>query len=99
MLTDIIWTHFPQIEMFSIDTGRLPEETYELLERLQRRYERRLRLVYPDARALETPRRAPGRQRLLRQPRGAPGMLPRAQGRALPPRDRRLPSLGDRRAP
>ena len=53
VLTDIIWSHFPQIEMFSIDTGRLPEETYALLERLQRRYGRRVRLVYPDARDLE----------------------------------------------
>ena len=34
VLTDIIWTHFPQIDVFSIDTGRLHEETYELLERL-----------------------------------------------------------------
>ena len=53
VLTDIIWTHLPQIDVFSIDTGRLHEETYELLERLQRRYQRRLRLVYPDAQALE----------------------------------------------
>jgi phosphoadenosine phosphosulfate reductase len=54
LLTDIIWTHLPQIEVFSIDTGRLPEETYELLERVQRHYQRRLRLVYPDAAALES---------------------------------------------
>src|SRR5215831_2500561 len=53
VLTDIIWTHLPQIDVFSIDTGRLHEETYELLERLQRHYQRRLRLVYPDAQALE----------------------------------------------
>ena len=53
VLTDIIWTHLPQIDVFSIDTGRLPEETYELLERLQRRYQRTLRVVYPDAAALE----------------------------------------------
>jgi phosphoadenosine phosphosulfate reductase len=53
VLTDIIWTHFPQIDVFSIDTGRLHEETYELLEKLQQRYGRRLRLVYPDARELE----------------------------------------------
>ena len=53
VLTDIIWTHLPQIEVFSIDTGRLHEETYELLERLQRRYQRRLRLVHPDAASLE----------------------------------------------
>ena len=53
VLTDLIWTHFPQIDVFSIDTGRLHEETYELLERLQRKYGRQLRLVYPDAEALE----------------------------------------------
>jgi phosphoadenosine phosphosulfate reductase len=53
VLTDIIWTHLPQIDIFSIDTGRLHEETYELLERLQRRYGRAVRVVYPDAAALE----------------------------------------------
>ena len=53
VLTDIIWTHLPQIDMFSIDTGRLYEETYELLERLERRYRRTIRMVYPDAAALE----------------------------------------------
>lgn len=53
VLTDIIWSHLPQIDAFTIDTGRLHEETYELLEALQRRYRRRLRVVYPDAAALE----------------------------------------------
>jgi len=37
VLTDIIWTHVPAIDIFSIDTGRLHEETYEVLEKLQRR--------------------------------------------------------------
>jgi phosphoadenosine phosphosulfate reductase len=53
VLTDIIWTHVPEIDMFSIDTGRLHQETYDLLEKLERRYKRSLPLVYPDARALE----------------------------------------------
>ena len=53
VLTDIIWSHLPQIDMFSIDTGRLPEETYALLERLQRRYQRRVRVVHPEAAELE----------------------------------------------
>jgi phosphoadenosine phosphosulfate reductase len=53
VLTDIIWSNVPEIDIFSIDTGRLPEETYELLEKLQRRYKRNLRVVYPDAEALE----------------------------------------------
>lgn len=53
VLTDILWTHLPRIEVFTIDTGRLHEETYQLLETLQRHYGRRLRVVYPDADALE----------------------------------------------
>ncbi len=53
VLTDLIWTHVPQIEIFSIDTGRLHEETYQLLERLERRYQRRIRLYYPDPVSLE----------------------------------------------
>ncbi len=53
VLTDIIWTHVPEIDIFSIDTGRLHQETYDLLEKLERRYQRPLRLVYPDAQALE----------------------------------------------
>ncbi|HET9105764.1 MAG TPA: phosphoadenylyl-sulfate reductase [Steroidobacteraceae bacterium] len=53
VLTDIIWTHAPGIDMFSIDTGRLHQETYDLLEKLERRYRRSLRLIHPDAQALE----------------------------------------------
>ncbi len=53
VLTDIIWSYVPGIDIFTIDTGRLPEETYELLSRLQGRYKRNLRVVYPDAKALE----------------------------------------------
>jgi len=53
VLTDIIWTHVPDIDIVSIDTGRLHEETYELLDRLQRRYKRKMRVVYPDSQKLE----------------------------------------------
>ena len=53
VLTDIIATDFPQIDMFSIDTGRLHEETYTVLEKLQHRYGNRIRVVAPDAPSLE----------------------------------------------
>jgi phosphoadenosine phosphosulfate reductase len=53
VLTDIIWSHLAGIDVFTIDTGRLYEETYQLIEQLQRRYRRTLRVVYPDAKALE----------------------------------------------
>jgi phosphoadenosine phosphosulfate reductase len=54
VLTDLIWTAVPEIEIFSIDTGRLYPETYELIERLQQRYQRSLRLYYPDGGRLES---------------------------------------------
>src|SRR5687767_1494181 len=53
VLTDLIWTSVPQIEIFSIDTGRLPEETYSLLDRVQRRYGKRIRIYYPQAERIE----------------------------------------------
>src|ERR1700691_3161282 len=53
VLTDLIWGAVPQIEIFSIDTGRLFPETHDLIERLQRRYGRTLRMYYPQAPALE----------------------------------------------
>lgn len=52
VLTDIIWSHVPEIDIFTIDTGRLHEETYALLNRLQHRYGRKLKVVYPDAEEL-----------------------------------------------
>jgi phosphoadenosine phosphosulfate reductase len=53
VLTDLIWTRVPDIDIVSIDTGRLPEETLALLERLERRYQRRIKLYYPDAQAVQ----------------------------------------------
>ena len=54
VLTDVIWSHVPEIDIFSIDTGRLPQETYDLLERLERRYKKQIRLMSPDATALQS---------------------------------------------
>jgi phosphoadenosine phosphosulfate reductase len=53
VLTDLIWTQVPEIEIFTLDTGRLPEETINLIERLERRYNRRMRIYYPDPATLE----------------------------------------------
>lgn len=53
VLADLIWTRFPEIDIFTLDTGRLHEETRLLLERLEIRYQRSMRVVYPDAADLE----------------------------------------------
>jgi phosphoadenosine phosphosulfate reductase len=54
VLTDLIWTEVPEIEIFSIDTGRLYPETYDLIDRLQQRYGRALHMVYPESREVES---------------------------------------------
>jgi phosphoadenosine phosphosulfate reductase len=53
VLTDLIFESVPEIEVFTIDTGRLFPETYELMERLQQRYGRALRVYYPQGPHLE----------------------------------------------
>lgn len=53
VLTDIIATHVPQIDMFTLDTGRLHDETLALLDRIERRYQRRIAVYYPDAESVE----------------------------------------------
>jgi phosphoadenosine phosphosulfate reductase len=53
VLTDLIWSRVPDIQIFSIDTGRLYPETYDLIERLQTRYGRSLRIYYPEASDVE----------------------------------------------
>src|SRR5882762_2940512 len=53
VLTDLIWGAVPEIEIFSIDTGRLYPETYDLIDRVQQRYGRSLRIYYPHGDQVE----------------------------------------------
>jgi phosphoadenosine phosphosulfate reductase len=53
VLTDLILKEFSSIGIFSLDTGRLPEETYQLIQRLEEKYGYRVRLYYPDTAAIE----------------------------------------------
>jgi len=54
VLTDLIRGAVPEIEMFTIDTGRLFPETYDLIARLQQRYGRdALRIYYPETAQVE----------------------------------------------
>jgi phosphoadenosine phosphosulfate reductase len=53
VLTDIICSYVPQVGIFTLDTGRLHDETLALLDRIERRYQRRIPVFYPDSNALE----------------------------------------------
>ncbi len=53
VLTDLIAKFQPDIVMFSLDTGRLPQETYDLMQTLRERYSVPLHLYFPDATQVE----------------------------------------------
>jgi phosphoadenosine phosphosulfate reductase len=53
VLTDVIATSQLPIEIFSLDTGRLPLETYDLMAKVQQHYGLKLKFFYPNHDAIE----------------------------------------------
>jgi phosphoadenosine phosphosulfate reductase len=53
VLTDLILRERLPIEIFSLDTGRLPPETYTLIGEVEKRYGTRLTVYCPKAAAVE----------------------------------------------
>lgn len=49
VLIDIIAKNKLDIEIASIDTGRLPEQTFELIENTRKRYGLNIRFIYPNS--------------------------------------------------
>ena len=53
VLLDAIALNARGIEVFTLDTGRLPEETHALLESVRDRYPIAIRTYFPDARTIQ----------------------------------------------
>ena len=53
VLTDIILKNHFGIEIFSLDTGRLPVETYDLMAEVEQGYQTKLKVYSPQHEALE----------------------------------------------
>jgi phosphoadenosine phosphosulfate reductase len=53
VLTDLIAKNFRDIEIFSLDTGRLPQETYELMAQTTLHYKRKIKIYFPETAAVE----------------------------------------------
>ncbi len=53
LLTDVVRSHVPEIEIFTLDTGRLPAETYELMQHVRDHYGDVVKVYAPDAASLE----------------------------------------------
>jgi thioredoxin-dependent adenylylsulfate APS reductase len=52
VLVDMAWRLNPKIRVFTLDTGRLPAETYELFEQIRERYGIDVEFELPDATAI-----------------------------------------------
>ena len=60
VITDIISKIAPKIEIFTLDTGRLFPETYDLIAKTQKRYPMLFKIYYPDTKAVEEMVKAKG---------------------------------------
>ena len=54
VLTDMIFRLQLPVEIFTIDTGRLFNETYELLDKTNTRYKKNIRVYFPEALTVAT---------------------------------------------
>lgn len=54
VLTDVIFKNDLPVKIFTIDTGRLFNETYELLDRTTARYKKPIQVYFPEAADVET---------------------------------------------
>lgn len=53
VLTDVILRAALPIEIFSLDTGRLPTETYDLMAAVERKYNTKLKVYFPRSETVE----------------------------------------------
>jgi len=54
VILDMAWRIDPQVQVFTIDTGRLPAETLALIDQVRDRYRIRVEVIHPDAAELST---------------------------------------------
>lgn len=53
VLTDLIARHYSEIAMFTLDTGRLPQETYDLMQKVRQHYGVSVQVYFPDTASVE----------------------------------------------
>ncbi|QRK07442.1 phosphoadenylyl-sulfate reductase [Archangium violaceum] len=53
VLIDLARTHAPSVRLFTLDTGRLPPETYEVMDVVRRRYGIEIETFFPERARVE----------------------------------------------
>ena len=99
VLLDLIRRHALPIGIFTLDTGRLPEETYALMQEVEERYGRCVATSFPDAQAVQRLVAANGINGFYESRRQPQGVLRGAQARAARTRAGGQTRLGHRPAP
>jgi phosphoadenosine phosphosulfate reductase len=59
-LLDMMHRIDPASRVFVLDTGRLPQATYDLIDRVRDRYDKRVEVIFPDASAVQEMVRSKG---------------------------------------
>src|ERR671935_3167348 len=52
-ILDMAWRIDPQVRVFTVDTGRLPQETYDFIDEVRGRYGIDVDVYLPDTREVE----------------------------------------------
>lgn len=68
VILDMAWRINPQVRVFTIDTGRLPQETYDIMEQVRERYGIAVEIYFPDALQIEDLVRQHGANLFYRAP-------------------------------
>jgi phosphoadenosine phosphosulfate reductase len=53
VLTDMVCKIDPAVRIITLDTGRLPQETYEVIEATQKHYDTKIQVLFPDYQQVE----------------------------------------------
>ncbi|MFV2055881.1 MAG: phosphoadenylyl-sulfate reductase [Thiohalomonadales bacterium] len=53
IIADTIFNRFPNIEVFTIDTGRIHEETHEFIQQVRSHYQQEIKSYFPDPNNIE----------------------------------------------
>lgn len=53
-ILDMAWRIDPKVRVFTVDTGRLPQETYALLDQVRDQYNIEIEVYFPDATQVES---------------------------------------------
>jgi phosphoadenosine phosphosulfate reductase len=66
VIVDMAWRVDPSVRVFTLDTGRLPQETHDLFDRVRERYGIEVEVQFPEAPQLEKLVRAHGTNPMYR---------------------------------